>query len=129
VRLITRNGHDWTKRFPWIVEAALKNREHQFVVDGEAVVLGVDGVSDFNAVHSRKHSPDVPSPKAVLLLLPQLPLQIDRSICIIGALQHRITFLPWRLLICLLSQMRSELRQPSFERGCLLEPSPAFGQR
>ena len=26
VRLITRGGYDWTKRFPWIVEAALKNR-------------------------------------------------------------------------------------------------------
>lgn len=54
VRLVTRNGHDWTSRFPWIVQATLKNREQQFVVDGEAVVLGVDGVSDFNALHSRK---------------------------------------------------------------------------
>src|SRR6516225_2458897 len=26
VRLLTRNGHDWTRRYPWIVEAALKNR-------------------------------------------------------------------------------------------------------
>lgn len=59
VRLITRNGHDWTSRFPWIVEAALKNREQQFVIDGEAVVLGVDGVSDFNALHSRKHDDEV----------------------------------------------------------------------
>lgn len=59
VRLLTRNGHDWTKRFPWIVQAALKNPEQQFVVDGEAVVLGVDGVSDFNALHSRKHDDEV----------------------------------------------------------------------
>jgi len=51
VRRITRNGHNWTDRFPWIVQAALKNREQQFIVDGEAVVLGVDGVSDFNALH------------------------------------------------------------------------------
>ena len=58
-RLITRNGHDWTKRFPWIVEAALKNREQHFVIDGEAVVLGVDGVSDFNALHSRRHDNEV----------------------------------------------------------------------
>jgi hypothetical protein len=55
VRLITKNGHNWTARFPWIVQAALKNREQQFVIDGEAVVLGIDGVSDFNALHSRKH--------------------------------------------------------------------------
>jgi hypothetical protein len=40
VRLITRGGYDWTKRFPWIVEAALKNRQRQFIVDGEAVILG-----------------------------------------------------------------------------------------
>lgn len=35
---------------PWIVEAALKNREQHFVIDGEAVVLGVDGVSDLGRV-------------------------------------------------------------------------------
>ncbi|MCK1569015.1 DNA ligase [Bradyrhizobium sp. 173] len=59
VRLITKNGHNWTARFPWIVEAALKNREQQFAIDGEAVVLGVDGVSDFNALHSRRHDDEV----------------------------------------------------------------------
>jgi bifunctional non-homologous end joining protein LigD len=26
VRLFTRNGHDWTDRYPPIVEAALRNR-------------------------------------------------------------------------------------------------------
>jgi ATP-dependent DNA ligase len=31
----------------------------QFVIDGEAVVLGVDGVADFNALHSRKHDAEV----------------------------------------------------------------------
>jgi len=59
VRLITRNGHDWSHRFPWIVESALKNRQKHFVIDGEAVVLGVDGVPDFNALHSRKHDEEV----------------------------------------------------------------------
>jgi ATP-dependent DNA ligase len=49
VRLFTRNGNDWPKRYPWIVESALKNRIKRFVIDGEAVVLGVDGVSDFVA--------------------------------------------------------------------------------
>jgi hypothetical protein len=49
VRLISRGGYDWTKRLPWIAEAALKNRRKQFVIDGEAVILGVDGVSDFRA--------------------------------------------------------------------------------
>jgi bifunctional non-homologous end joining protein LigD len=54
VRLITRGGYNFTDRYPWIVESALKNRHRQFVIDGEAVVLGVDGVADFNALHSRK---------------------------------------------------------------------------
>jgi ATP-dependent DNA ligase len=58
-RLITRGGYNWTDRYPWIVEAALKNRFKQFVIDGEAVVLGVDGVSDFNALHSRRHDDEV----------------------------------------------------------------------
>ena len=59
VRLITRGGYDWTKRFPWIVEAALKNRQRQFIVDGEAVILGIDGISDFTALHSGKHNDEV----------------------------------------------------------------------
>ena len=59
VRLITRGGYNWTDRYPWIVEAALKNRHRQFVIDGEAVVLGVDGVADFDALHSRKHDHEV----------------------------------------------------------------------
>ena len=59
VRLITKGGYDWTRRFPWIAEAALKNRNEQFVIDGEAVILGVDGVSDFNALHSGKHNTEV----------------------------------------------------------------------
>jgi ATP-dependent DNA ligase len=59
VRLITKCGHDWSKRFPWIVEAALQNRHRQFVIDGEAVVLGVDGISDFDALQSRKLDAEV----------------------------------------------------------------------
>ena len=56
VRLITRGGYDWMSRFPWIGEAALKNRIRQFVIDGEAVVLGVDGISDFDARHSGRYT-------------------------------------------------------------------------
>jgi bifunctional non-homologous end joining protein LigD len=43
----------------WIAEAARKNRIRQFVIDGEAVVLGVDGIADFDALHSRKHDEEV----------------------------------------------------------------------
>ena len=59
VRLFTRNGHDWSGRFPLITEAALRHRSSSFVLDGEAVLLGVDGISDFNGLHSRKHDDEV----------------------------------------------------------------------
>ncbi|MFB6451193.1 ATP-dependent DNA ligase [Bradyrhizobium tunisiense] len=84
VRLVTKNGHNWNDRFAWIVQAALKNREQQFVVDGEAVVLGVDGVSDFNALHSRKHDDEVQLDAFDLLAvggedLRQLPLEMRKT--------------------------------------------------
>ena len=59
VRLFTRNGHDWSARYPLITEAALRNRNSSFVIDGEAVLLGVDGRSDFNGLHSRRHDAEV----------------------------------------------------------------------
>jgi bifunctional non-homologous end joining protein LigD len=40
-------------------EAALRNRNSSFVIDGEAVLLGVDGISDFNGLHSRKYDYEV----------------------------------------------------------------------
>ena len=59
VRPIAKGSYDWTKRFPWIVEAALKNWQTRFVIDGEAVILGIDGRSDFNALHSNKQNGEV----------------------------------------------------------------------
>ena len=59
VRLFTRNGHDWTDRYPLIVEAALRIRIGSFVLDGEAVLLGEDGRSDFDGLHNRLHNDEV----------------------------------------------------------------------
>jgi ATP-dependent DNA ligase len=59
VRLITKGGYDWTRRYPWIVDAARKNRVKQFILDGEAVVLGVDGRSNFEDLHSGKFNEEV----------------------------------------------------------------------
>jgi bifunctional non-homologous end joining protein LigD len=44
---------------PLVAEAALRNRRKQFVIDGEAVILGVDGIADFNALHSGKQNAEV----------------------------------------------------------------------
>jgi bifunctional non-homologous end joining protein LigD len=52
VRLLTRRGYDWSDRYPLIAEAALRLRKQSFVIDGEAVVLGPDGISDFAGLHS-----------------------------------------------------------------------------
>src|ERR1700750_1489199 len=59
VRLFSRGGHDWAGRYPWILETARKIRKTRFIIDREAVVLGVDGISDFNALHSRRHDYEV----------------------------------------------------------------------
>jgi bifunctional non-homologous end joining protein LigD len=84
VKLITRNGYDWTKRYPWIVESALKNRQKQFVIDGEAVILGVDGVSNFDALHSGKEDDQVQLYAFDMLAgdgedMRQLPLSIRKT--------------------------------------------------
>ena len=53
VRLFTRRGFDWSHRFPLIVEAAGALRVRSISIDGEAVVCGDDGVSDFDRLHSQ----------------------------------------------------------------------------
>jgi len=45
VRLFPGTAVTGANRYPLIVEAALRNRSTSFVIDGEAVLLGVDGVS------------------------------------------------------------------------------------
>jgi bifunctional non-homologous end joining protein LigD len=59
VRLFTRGGHDWADRFPAIVEAASRLRTPSFLIDGEAVIRRDDGLSDFNALRSRRRDHDV----------------------------------------------------------------------
>jgi bifunctional non-homologous end joining protein LigD len=54
VRLISRGGHDWAEHFLLIVAAALKLRQEHFFIDGEAVVLRRDDISDFDALCSGK---------------------------------------------------------------------------
>jgi bifunctional non-homologous end joining protein LigD len=37
----------------------LRNSATSFVIDGEAIIRGVDGYSDFDALHSGKHNDEV----------------------------------------------------------------------
>src|SRR5262245_13577922 len=50
VRVFSRRGLDWTSRVPAIVEAMRALRVRAATVDGEAVVVGADGVTDFLAL-------------------------------------------------------------------------------
>jgi len=59
VRLLTRRGYDWSDRYPLIVQAALRLRKTSFVIDGEAVALGSEGISDFDALHGGRRNADV----------------------------------------------------------------------
>jgi len=59
VRLFTRRGYDWSNRYPRIVQSAQKLRSTRFLIDGEAVICGEDGVSDFDELHSREHDDEV----------------------------------------------------------------------
>jgi bifunctional non-homologous end joining protein LigD len=58
VRLSTHRGYDWTDRYPAIAVAAAKLRAKSFTLDGEAVVVGHDGVARFDALHCRHKAHD-----------------------------------------------------------------------
>lgn len=59
VRIRTRNGNDWTRRFPVLVEA-LQGVHDSFVIDGEAVVLDEGGVTSFKALQNGLENPEIP---------------------------------------------------------------------
>ncbi len=48
VKLMTRRGLDWTKKFPAIAEAVAKLPAKGALIDGELVVEGDDGISSFS---------------------------------------------------------------------------------
>jgi bifunctional non-homologous end joining protein LigD len=62
VRLFSRKAIDWTARLPAIAEGARRLKARSFTLDGEAVVVGPNGLTDFEALR-RRGSGDV----AVLL--------------------------------------------------------------
>ena len=54
VRLLTRNGIDWTTRFPRIAEAAAALRVKYFLIDGEAVCCDGEGMPVFDRLRYRR---------------------------------------------------------------------------
>jgi hypothetical protein len=53
VRLLTRNAYDWTARLSAIATAAARIKAKSFTIDGEALVLGPDGLSRFEELRGR----------------------------------------------------------------------------
>jgi bifunctional non-homologous end joining protein LigD len=54
VRLFTRNGHDWTGRFPLIAAAASALKAASCLIDGEAVACDDDGMPCFDRLRYRR---------------------------------------------------------------------------
>jgi bifunctional non-homologous end joining protein LigD len=52
VRLLTRNGHDWTDRMPLLAERFQSMRVEAALLDGELVSLRPDGTSSFHDLQS-----------------------------------------------------------------------------
>jgi ATP-dependent DNA ligase len=63
VRLYSRNGNDWTARLRAIANGAERIKAKSFPIDGEAVVLGPDGLSRFEEL-SRRGATDTAIPYA-----------------------------------------------------------------
>ena len=56
IRLITRNGHDWSPRYPLIVEAVNRLRVRSCLIDGEAVVCDDNGLAVFERLREKQEA-------------------------------------------------------------------------
>lgn len=54
IRLLTRGGHDWSSRYPLIVEALNALRCKSAVIDGEAVACDENGLAVFDRLRGRR---------------------------------------------------------------------------
>jgi bifunctional non-homologous end joining protein LigD len=59
VRLYTRRGSNWSHRFPLIVQAVTRLKVRSIIIDGEAVVCGENGLSNFDKLHSQSYDDQV----------------------------------------------------------------------
>jgi bifunctional non-homologous end joining protein LigD len=57
--LLTRNGHDWTGRFPTIVEAAAGLRARSCLIDGEVVCCDENGLAVFALLRYRQRPTEI----------------------------------------------------------------------
>ena len=53
IRLLTRNGHDWSPRYPLIVEAMTHLKVRSCLIDGEAVACDDNGLAVFERLRRK----------------------------------------------------------------------------
>jgi bifunctional non-homologous end joining protein LigD len=53
IRLLTRNGHDWSPRYPLIVEAVDRLKVRSCLIDGEAVACNENGLAVFQRLRRK----------------------------------------------------------------------------
>ncbi|MGC1717123.1 MAG: DNA ligase [Xanthobacteraceae bacterium] len=58
VRLLTRNGHDFTGRFPLAAAAVTALPGRSFLIDGEAIVTNGKGLAVFELIRRSRHGDD-----------------------------------------------------------------------
>src|SRR5215471_19610872 len=58
VRLYSRPGNDFTRRFPLIVDALSRLRSRSCIIDSEAVACDDNGVASFDRIRYRRHDGD-----------------------------------------------------------------------
>ena len=54
IRLLTRNGHDWSPRYPLIVKAVNRLEARSCLIDGEAVACDDNGVAVFERLRRKR---------------------------------------------------------------------------
>ena len=128
VKVFTRRGHDWTKRFHKIADDAWHVAARSAIIDGEVVVPAADGSTDFSVLQNELKGQ---STKIVLVAfdllylnghdLRKLPL-VERKAQLKKVIQHTDTFNSARALKStapryLLTLVRSDWRAWSQKSG------------
>jgi bifunctional non-homologous end joining protein LigD len=57
IRLIARQGNDWSARFPLVVEAMNHLKVRSCLIDGEVVCCDEKGVTAFHLLRHRRNEP------------------------------------------------------------------------
>ena len=56
IRLLTRNGNDWSARFPLVVEAVNHLKVRSCLIDGEVVCCDERGLARFDVLRRRRNA-------------------------------------------------------------------------